>query len=396
MPGLLPSVFETKIRAMKKPSKANKKGVAVLVGTRKGGFILRSDASRRKWKMNGPHFLGCIIHHMVLDPRDGKTLLAAVRTGHLGPTVQRSTDLGKTWKEVSRPPSFPKAPEGQTGKVVDHVFWLAPGHDSQKNVWYAGTSPQGLFRSNDGGNTWDPIDGFNNNSDLKNYVGSDQDLTPDGGKTHSVQVDPGDPNHLYVGLSAGGFLESRDAGRSWTPLNKGCDRVFPVDDPNVGHDPHCVRISPAKPDRLYMQNHCGIYRIDRPSDTWVRIGKNMPKAIGDIGFPMTVHPRDPETAWVFPFDGSTVWPRVSPDGKPAAYRTSNGGKTWQRQDKGLPKSQAWLTVKRQAMRNDDCDPVGLYFGTTSGEVWASRNEGSSWARLVEHLPHIYSIETARV
>lgn len=368
-------------------------GVAVLVGTRKGAFILRSDLKRRKWSLAGPHFLGAIVHHLVLDPRDGKTLLAAVRTGHLGPTLYRSTNLGQTWAEVKRPPAFPKAADGKKGLVVDHTFWLTPGHPSEPGVWYAGTSPQGLFRSEDGGLSWDGVAGFNGHPDFLKWLGGSQDLTPDGGKLHSVLVDPRDPRRLYVGLSAGGVFESADRGASWRRLNKGCDRVFPVADPDEGHDPHCVRFS-ADPDRLYMQNHCGIYRLDRPSDAWVRVGRKMPKAVGDIGFPMTVHPRDPETAWVFPMDGTEVWPRVSPGGKPAAYRTQDGGRSWQRQDKGLPKEQAWFTVKRQAMAADALDPVGLYFATTSGEVWSSSDEGASWRSLAAHLPHAYSVETA--
>ena len=375
--------------------KNGRTGVAVLVGTRKGAFILSSDAKRKSWKLAGPHFLGCIVHHLVLDPRDGKTLLAAVRTGHLGPTLYRSTNMGKTWAEAKRPPAFPKVPEGQKGRVLDHTFWLTPGHASQPGAWYAGTSPQGLFRSEDGGDTWTGVAGFNDNPDYAKWVGTEQDLTPDGGKTHSVLVDPRDPAHLYVGLSGGGFFASKDAGASWARLNRGCDRVFPVADPDEGHDPHCVAFS-ADPDRLYMQNHCGIYRLDRPSETWDRIGKRMPKAVGDIGFPMTVHPRDPETCWVFPMDGSDVWPRVSPGGKPAVYRTADGGRSWTRQDKGLPKEQAWYTVKRQAMCADDAAPVGLYFGTTSGEVWASADEGKSWRCLAAHLPHVYSVESARV
>jgi hypothetical protein len=160
------------------------------------------------------------------------------------------------------------------------------------------------------------------------------------------------------------------------------------------HDPHCIRICPTNPDRLYQQNHCGIYRLDRPSDTWVRIGRTMPKQVGDIGFPLVVHPRDADTAWVFPMDGTQVWPRTSPDGRPAAYVTRNGGKTWQRLDAGLPKKQGWWTVKRQAMTADASDPVGLYFGTTSGELWTSRDEGRRWTCMARHLPEIYAVETS--
>ncbi|MDE2466704.1 MAG: glycosyl hydrolase, partial [Alphaproteobacteria bacterium] len=158
---------------------------------------------------------------------------------------------------------------------------------------------------------------------------------------------------------------------------------------------HCVRLCPSNPDRLYQQNHCGIYRLDRPGTTWERIGTNMPKKVGDIGFPMVVHPRDDSTAWVFPMDGTTVWPRTSPEGRPAVYVTKNAGRTWQRQSTGLP-DRGWWTVKRQAMTSDKEDPVGLYFGTTSGEIWMSRNEGQDWENLALHLPEIYALEAAQL
>ena len=372
-----------------------KKNVLLMVGTRKGGWLLRSDATRRKWTLEGPHFLGCIVHHIVLDPRDGKTMLLACKTGHLGPTIYRSTDAGKSWKEAKRPPAFAKAKKGKTGRSVDHVFWLTPGHASEKGVWYAGTSPQGLFRCEDGGKTWEAVKGLNDHPDLDKWTGGAQDQTPDGGKMHSVIVDPRDPAHLYIGMSGGGCFESTDRGADWKPLNLGVAQPYiPVKDPEYGHDPHCVRLHPARPDRLYMQNHFGIYRLDRPGDRWTRIGKAMPKAVGDVGFPMTVHPRDPETAWVFPMDGGTVWPRVSPGGKPAVYVTKDGGRRWTRQDAGMPRKQAWFTVKRQAMCADGGAPVGLYFGTTSGEIWSSRDEGKRWSSLASHLPHVYSVEAA--
>jgi hypothetical protein len=162
------------------------------------------------------------------------------------------------------------------------------------------------------------------------------------------------------------------------------------------HDPHCVRMCPSNPDRLYQQNHCGIYRLDRPAEEWVRVGRKMPKRVGDVGFPMVVHPRDADRLWVFPMDGGSVWPRTSPDGIPAVYTTRNGGNTWQRLDNGLPPQQAWWTVKRQAMTADAHDPVGLYFGTTSGELWGSRDEGARWTNIAQHLPEIFAVEAAQL
>lgn len=369
--------------------------VRLLVATRKGAFILRGDKTRRNWKLSAPILLGNIVHHVVQDPRDRKTILLAARTGHLGPTVYRSANAGKTWQEATRPPAFPMAPEGQKGRVLDHVFWLAPGHASEPGLWYAGSSPQGLFRSEDGGATWEGVSGLNAHPMFSTWTGGEQDGTPDGPKLHSINIDPRDSNHLYIGMSSGGVFESTNRGGDWKPLNKGCAADFiPTPDPEYGHDPHCVVLHPLMPDRLYQQNHCGIYRMERAEGKWMRIGENMPKKVGDIGFPIVLHPRDPNAAWVFPMDGTTVWPRTSPDGKPAAFRTHNAGKTWQRLANGLPKSQAWYTVKRQSMAADTHEPVGIYFGTTSGEVWASRNEGDRWTCLARHLPHIYAIEVA--
>ena len=373
--------------------------VIVLVGTRKGAWLFHGDAARRTWRVDGPHFLGHVISHLVLDPRDGRTLLAAAKTGHLGPTVFRSTDRGRTWKEASRPPAFAKAADGAQGRTVDHTFWLTPSCASEPNVWYAGTSPQGLFRSDDGGITWEPFSYINDDPQYRKWMGTVQDGTPDGPKLHSIIVDPRDPKHLYFAMSGGGVHESTDGGQTFSLLLKGLEVVegfgFDPAEPTF-HDPHCVRICPSNPDRLYQQNHCGIYRLDRPSDQWVRIGKSMPKRVGDIGFPLVVHPRDADAAWVFPMDGANVWPRTSPEGKPAVYTTRNAGKTWRRLDTGFPAKQAWWTVKRQAMTGDALDPVGLYFGTTSGELWMSRDEGRRWACMARHLPEIYSVEAAEL
>jgi photosystem II stability/assembly factor-like uncharacterized protein len=372
--------------------------LVVLVATRKGAWLFHGDAKRKTWVADGPHFLGHNISHVQLDPRDGRTLLAAAKTGHLGPTIFRSTDLGRTWKEAKQPPAFSKpAPGGLPARSVDHTFWLTPGHASEQGTWYAGTSPQGLFRSEDGGVSWAPLPAVNDDAQLREWMGTVQDGTPDGPKLHSVIVDPRDPSHLYFAMSGGGVHESRDAGRSWATLIKGMEVVEGFDAANVAfHDPHCVRLCPSNPDRLYQQNHCGIYRLDRPGATWQRIGRKMPKRVGDIGFPMVVHPRDADTAWVFPMDGTSVWPRTSPDGRPAAYVTRNGGRTWQRLDQGLPESQAWWTCKRQAMTVDTQATPALYLGTTSGELWIGRDEGARWSNIARHLPEIYAVEVAAI
>jgi len=389
--------MKSKTRAIAALPAAAAGPVALLVATRKGAFILKSDKGRRAWTTNGPMFFGHIVHHMLLDPRDRRTLLAAARTGHLGPTLFRSTDFGKTWKEASKPPAFPKAAAGQKGRVVDHTFWLTPGHAGEPGAWYAGTSPQGLFRSEDGGDTWAPVSGFNDHPMYASWTGGEQDGTPDGPKLHSINVDPRDARHLYIGMSSGGVFESTDKGANWTPLNQGCAADFlPDPNPEYGHDVHCLRLHPLAPDILYQQNHCGLYRMERAGARWVRVGTAMPGKVGDIGFPLVLHPRDPATLWVFPMDGTSVWPRTSPGGKPASYVSRNAGKSWQRQDGGLPREQGWFTVKRQAMSADAHDPVGVYFGTTSGEVWASRNEGAKWSCIARHLPHIYAVEAAEL
>ena len=379
----------------------DKRRAMLLVGTRKGAFFLNADAARRSFSIDGPHFLGHIIHHLVLDPRDGRTMLMASKTGHLGPTIFLSNDRGRSWAEAKRPPAFPKAPEGALVNghrplAVDFTFHLTPGHPSEPNVWFAQTCPPGLFRSDDAGMTWSPVSEWNDHPDYWKWNNPDAG-TPDGAVLHWLTIDPRDPAHMYIVPMEGGVFETRDRGKSWRPLNRGVEANFvPGPPPEYGQDTHCLQMHPAMPDRLYQQSHCGIYRLDRPGEEWIRIGNNMPREVGDIGFPIVLHPRNPDTAWVFPMDGTMVWPRTSPDGKPAAYRTRDAGATWERQDRGFPREHGWFTVKRQAMSSDQCDPLGLYLGTTGGEIWASTNEGASWRQLVAHLPEIYSVVTAMV
>jgi hypothetical protein len=301
---------------MKTRNARRPRGTALLVATRKGAFIYRSDPTRRRWTLDGPHLLGQVVHHLVLDPRDGRTLLMAARTGHLGPTIFRSTAGGRTWTEAKEPPAFPKVEAGVSGtpKAVDHTFWLTPGLPTQPGVWWAGTSPQGLFRSEDGGVTWEHCAGFER--DVMGRVGPEFQQTPDGAVVHSLRIDPRDPRHLYAGLSGGGVFESRDGAESWRPLNAGVLADFLPDKyPEVGQDPHIVDLHPLRPDRLYEQNHCGIYRLDRGPDNlgdrWVRIGERMPKKIGDIGFPI-VPTRCGCSRWTGPRSGPARAPVAAP------------------------------------------------------------------------------------
>lgn len=367
-------------------------GTQLLIGTRKGAWIYRSE-DRKSWSVQGPIFLGHIINHVVLDPRDRTTMLMAAKTGHLGPTIFRSSDGGQNWAEAKVPPAFPKE-DGPNARAVGHTFWVEPGHASEPGVWWAGASPPGLFRSEDGGASWESVAGFNEHPKYWDWVPVDGG-TPDGALLNQIAIDPRDKNHMYMATSTGGVFESTDYAQNWAPLNKNVEaNFFPDPYPEYGQDAHYIAIAPSKPDRIWQQNHCGIYRIDRPSDRWTRIGENMPKQIGDIGFTIVAHPRDADTAWVFPMDGTDVWPRTSPDGKPAVYRTRDAGASWERQDRGFPQEQAWFTVKRQAFCADQNDPLGLYLGATNGEVWMSDAEGDGWRRIGAHLPEIYSVVAA--
>jgi hypothetical protein len=389
---------------------------AWLIGTRKGAWALRrTGAGPTDWTAGEPWFFGCQVHHLVQDPRGAGTMLASVKTGHLGPTVYRSADSGRTWKESERPPRF-KTPEQyagsalpeddsrRKGRTVDHVFFLAPGHASTPGRWYAGTSGIGLFKTDDDGVTWDAVDGFNDLPVLREWCYGFSEQTPDGAKCHSVQVHPADPKRIALGLSGGGVFVTDDAGATWRPVNLGVAMDFapPKADGTeyeYGHDPHDLVIHPAKPDRWYHQNHCGLYRLDwkdgAATQRWTRIGDNMPKDVGDIGFPMTCHPRNADVCWVVPMDGGTVWPRTSVGGRPAVFRTRDGGAHWQRLDTGLPRT-AWYTVLRQAMAHDGRDQLGLAFGTTSGDVWFSTDEGDKWHGVARHLPKVQNVTAARL
>lgn len=358
---------------------------SLLVSTKKGGFIFDLSEDRESATIRDPILFGHTIYHMVSDPREPDTILLATKTGHLGPTVFRSADGGKTWSEASKPPRFNK----EDGKSVNFVFWLAPGHPDNPHKWFAGTSPQGLFVSNDSGDTWEPFDQFNHNPLIKSITENNFG-TPIGPLLHSINIDPKDPNHMALAMSLGGIFETTDAGEIWKPQNQNVLADFLPDPyPETEQCVHNFQMHPANPDIWYQQGHCGVYKFDRKVDNqWERIGKTIP--IGDIGFPLILHPTDPDTLWVIPMDGSDVWSRTSVNGKPALYMSTDGGRSWIRQDSGLPK-QAWFTILRQAAAHDFQNPLGLYFGTKSGQLWHSNDQGENWKALHLHLPEIYAV-----
>ena len=330
-------------------------GLRLLIGTRKGLFFMEpKGGDRTAWSVSEPHFLGHVINHAILDPRDRQSLLVATATGHLGPTIMRSSDMGATWSEATKPPAFPAG--DRLSRSLSRVFWLSPGHADEPGSWYAGGTPQGLFRSADGGDTWEPVTGWNDHAMWETWAEWPDQGTPDGSMLHSVHhrsPRSGPPIHQPLGrrnLRVDRRRRRLAAAERWRarrllPRPLSGVRTGPAHDadPSAAAGPSL----PAEPLR---------HLPPRPPGTkWERIGDNMPREVGDIGFPVELHPRDPDTVWVFPMDGTDVWPRTSPDGKPSAYVTRDAGLSWQRCDAGLPE-RAWYTVKRQAMTTDDGDP----------------------------------------
>ena len=359
----------------------------ILLGTRKGAFVVETDRARSDFGPPRPALLGLTCFHVVPDPFRRDVLLAGVRGPGGEPTVMRSEDAGASWSEADEPPRFDPAVAGAPfEREVHQVFWLSPGHANDRGSWFAGTSPQGLFRSDDGGRSWSPVAGLHGHARFEEWTDLTADRTPDGPKLHSVHVDPRSSSRMTVAMSSGGVLATEDGGVSWERL----DGELPHD---AAVTPQLVVPAATNPDRLWMQGHHGLHRMDREDGRWIRTGpRGADGAFCDGGFSVAVHPHDPDTCWVAPVDRSRDGSRLPIAGRPALFRTRDAGETWERQDAGLAEGGAWWTVKRQALAVDGCDPLGLYLGTSSGEVWASRNEGERWTRVASGLPSIYSVE----
>ncbi len=351
--------------------------VLVLVGTKKGAFILESDAKRRDWSLRGPFCETWPIHHMVADPASG-TLYAAGGNEWFGPAIWRSTDLGASWTHSSQGLTY--APGASPIKAA---WSLAVGADAL----YAGVEPAGLFRSTDQGETWQHLEGLQHHP-------SRPDWNPGGAGLilHSLLLHPTDPAQIWVGISAAGVFHSADGGQSWSARNRGTRADYMPEDqryPEHGQCVHCLVMAPGMPDRLYQQNHCGMYRSDDGGRQWTSIEAGLPSS---FGFPAAAHPRDPDTLYLVPLNGDSVG-RYMPDAKAAVWRTRDAGAHWRDARAGLPQENAFFGVLRQAMATDPLAPAGVYFGTGSGSLYASADEGESWDCIAQHLPTISSVET---
>jgi hypothetical protein len=359
--------------------------VLLAVGTGKGLFLARSDDDRRSWRWSGPHFPMTAVYGATIDKRRSTPrLLAGVTSSHYGPSVATSDDLGETWHE---PEQAPVALPADTGATLQRVWQIAPGPASQPDRVYVGTQPSALFVSDDGGVSYEMVRALWDHPHRPEWGAGF------GGQAiHTILPHPGVTDSVLVAMSTGGVYRTTDGGRSWTPGNTGIKAYFFPDPwPEFGQCVHKVARDAGDPERLYVQNHHGVYRSDDGGRTWSSIADGLPS---DFGFPMVAHPRTPGTIWNFPLvaDGK----RFPPDNRCRVYRSTDAGGAWEALSQGLPTDPFYPTVLREAMCADDADTVGVYFGTRSGEVYASRDEGSSWTRVAAHLPDVLCVRAAEV
>ena len=349
--------------------------VVVLAGTRKGLFLLESDEERASWELRGPLLEGWSIYHAIVDQRDG-VVHAATNHDVYGATTHRSTDKGETWTRAEEL----RLPE-ESGLTLERTWHVEPGRSEEPDTLWLGGAPGVLFRSTDGGAHWEPNEG------LVGHPTRDRWNPGAGGMCcHSIQLAAHDPERMYVGISAAGVFRSDDAGETWQPANQGTAADFMPDPyPELGQCVHKLLAHPARPGRLWQQNHCGVYRSDDAGDSWERLdGNGLPS---DFGFALALHPRDPDVAHVAPIKGAES--RVSANGRLGVWRTNDGGATW---DESQVVRQAWVGVLREGFASDDLDPFGLYLGAQSGSVFASADEGESWTEIARQLPPVLSVE----
>src|SRR5271169_5010984 len=386
--------------------------VRVLVGTRKGAFILSSDGRREKWDVSGPHFAGWEIYHLKGSPANPDRLYASQCSGWFGQIIQRSDDGGKTWHQpgsaANEPPAPGAPPAGvsnmfvydaseQSGKpLTTHQWYDGTQHPWEfKRVWhlepsltepdtvYAGIEDAALFRSTDGGQTWKELPGLRGND-----TGPRWQPGAGGMCLHTILLDPSDPRRMFIAISAAGAFRTDDAGKTWKPINRGLKSQY-IPDPNaeVGHCVHRIAQHRSRPNTLFMQKHWDVMRSDDAGDNWREISGDLPT---DFGFVIDVHAHEPETVFVVPIKSDSE--HFPLEGKLRVYRSRSGGNEWEALTKGLPQKDCYVNVLRDAMAVDSLDECGIYFGTTGGQVYASADAGNNWAPIVRDLPAVLSVE----
>jgi len=378
----------------------------VLVGTKKGAFILTSDGKRKEWKVAGPHFAGWEIYHIKGSPVEPNRLYASQTSGWFGQIIQRSDDGGKTWntpgsslEELKSPNGFPKGESNKfvyAGEVGTHKWYDGTQHPWEfKRVWhlepslsdpdtvYAGVEDAAIFKTTNGGKTWEEFPG------LRQAKGHLWQPGAGGMAVHTILLDPKNANRIYVAISAAGAFRSDDGGKTWKPINRGLKSKYELADPDaeVGHCVHRIALHPSRPEVVYMQKHWDVLRTDNAGEQWTEVSGNLPT---DFGFPIEVHAHEPETVFVVPIKSDSE--HYPPEGKLRVYRSRSGGNDWEPLTGGLPQKDCYVNVLRDAMAVDSLDPCGVYFGTTGGQVYASANGGNLWHPIVRDLPAVYSVE----
>ena len=387
-------------------------GTRVLVGTRKGAFILTSDGERNEWSVSGPHFAGWEVYHMNGSPADPNRIYASQTSSWFGQIIQRSDDGGKTWttpgtpggpgtNEMGMPTGesnkFVYDTSEETGKPLTTHMWydgtphpwefarvwhLEPSLDDPDTV-YAGVEDAGLFKSTDGGASWQELAGLRGHESGANWAPGAGGLC-----LHTIVLDPNRPGRMYAAISAAGTFRSDDHGETWKPVNYGLvSQYIPDPTAEVGHCVHRVAIHPGNTDTLFMQKHWDVMRSDDAGENWREVSGNLPS---DFGFPIAVHPHEPETIYVVPIESDSL--HYPPEGKLRVYRSRSGGEEWEALTEGLPQEHCYVNILRDAMAVDGHSPAGVYFGTTGGQVYASNSDGDSWTAIVRDLPAVLSVE----